>query len=469
MYDPHIAASRRRFLRSAAAAGGAGLALSPLGSLFASAGIAAGKSAAQVAGYGRLRAVRDDNTGLPLLMLPEGFQYTTFGWAGQPLDDGTPCPAAHDGMGIVRSRGDRVTLVRNHEQVGVAGAFGPAECHYDPVCTGGTVTLDYDLAAGKLVSARASLSGTLQNCAGGVTPWNSWLSCEEFVANASPEAAVKDQRVGLARDHGFVFEVPADGLSPAVALRDMGQFRHEAAVVHGPSGDVYLTEDAEPSAGFFRFVPKTPGKLADGGRLFMLKAIDAPDLRSGIAVGQRWKVEWVPIERPDAGYVAAKRSIQGVHDQGIAGGASRFTRLEGCIANDSEVFFTATNGGDTANGQVFCYYPQQGELALIYESSDADVLDYPDNICLSPRGGMVICQDAKRDHQYLFGLTRDGGLFPFARNNVVLDGALGFSGDFRRAEWAGSCFSPDGQVLFANVYTPGFTVAITGPWKEGLI
>jgi uncharacterized protein len=468
MPDHLSQAGRRRFLRGAAI-GGAGLALSPLGRLFAQAGEAAATPQRLVAGYGRLRAVRDDNTGLPLLMLPEGFRYTTFGWAGQPLDDGTPCPAAHDGMGIVRSAGDRLTLVRNHEQVGLAGAFGPAASRYDPACTGGTVTLDYDLAAGRLVAARASLSGTLQNCAGGVTPWNSWLSCEEFVADAAPDALVKDQRGALVRDHGFVFEVPADGLSAAVALRDMGQFRHEAAVVHAPSGDVFLTEDAEPSAGFYRFVPTTPGKLAEGGRLYMLKAVGTPDLRSGLRVGQRWAVEWVLIERPDDGYVAATRSIQGVHDQGVRAGASRFTRLEGCIANDEEVFFTATNGGDTANGQVFCYYPKRAELALIYESSDGEVLDYPDNICLSPRGGMVICQDAKRERQHLYGLTRGGELFAFARNNVVLDGALGFSGDFRRAEWAGSCFSPDGRTLFANVYAPGFTVAITGPWKEGLI
>src|SRR5690606_2764037 len=130
---------------------------------------------ALAAGYGPLRPVRDSYTGLPLLMLPKGFRYTTFGWAGQPLDDGTPCPTAHDGMGIVRQRGDRLTLVRNHEQGTLGGAFGPSASHYDPACTGGTTTLEFDNANGVLLAARPSLSGTMLNCAGGVTPWNSWL------------------------------------------------------------------------------------------------------------------------------------------------------------------------------------------------------------------------------------------------------------------------------------------------------
>ena len=72
--------------------------------------------------------------------------------------------------------------------------------------------------------------------------------------------------------------------------------------------------------------------------------------------------------------------------------------------------------------------------------------------------------------EHLFGLTRTGELFQFARNDVLLDhGYRGFVGDFRNAEWAGVCFSPDGRWMFANVYNPGFSVAITGPWRDGLI
>lgn len=461
-------AARRRFLRCSATAGAAGFALSPLAELFAFVGRSG--AAPLGAGYGRLKPVRDLNTGLPLLRLPEGFSYRSFGWTGETLADGTPTPPAHDGMGIVRSRGDVVTLVRNHEVVRAQGAYGPKASHYDPECGGGTVTLDFDLTKGEQLAARASLSGTMQNCGGGVTPWNSWLSCEEYVSVSDFPSATRDGARRLGRDHGFVFEVPAEGVSRAEPLVGLGQFRHEAATVHAPSGHVFLTEDMEPAAGFYRFVPKQRGELIRGGRLQMLKVAGGDELRFGLRSGQRFKVEWVEIESPEQGFVRATGDIRGVQTQGLAQGAARFTRLEGCIATRDEIFFTSTNGGDAACGQVFAYYPASEELALIYESPEPGMVDYPDNIVVSPRGGLLICQDAKDSTQQLFGLTRRGELFSFARNNVMLDGGYrDFVGDFRGAEWAGACFSPDGRWLFANVYRPGFTVAITGPWRNGLI
>ncbi|HPF73720.1 MAG: DUF839 domain-containing protein [Rhodanobacteraceae bacterium] len=463
-----VTPARRRFLGAAGAALGG---LSPLGQLLAAAGDAGKvKPAGRARGYGPLKPARDENTGLPLLLLPEGFRYRSFGWVGDPLVDGSLMPASHDGMGIVAVNGSRVTLVRNHEVTRIGPAFGKPEFQYDPNAQGGTVTLDYDCDSGKLMSAHASLAGTMNNCAGGVTTWNSWLSCEEFVSAAGKTVMTKTGIGRLERDHGFVFEVPASGHSNAQPIRDMGQFRHEAAVVFPPSGDVYLTEDLEPVAGFYRFVPKTPGKLSDGGALFMLRAKNRQELRSGLTVGEPIDVDWVPIEKPEHGIDAEEDDIRGVQRQGLVQGASKFTRLEGIFVSDGDVFFTATNGGNEGCGQVFRYRPSEQQLTLIYESADRAVLDYPDNICVSPRGGMVICQDSKGDVQSLFGLTSTHELFEFARNNVLLDGATkGLSGDFRRSEWAGSCFTPDGKWLFANVFSPGFTVAITGPWGEGLV
>lgn len=464
MSPNHSLITRRRLLKAGSLGlGAAALGLSPVGKLLAQ----AGGSQLVHPGYGPLMPVRDAYTGLPLLKLPHGFSYTSFGWTNEPLAGGQPTPDSHDGMGVVRTDGDIVTLVRNHEVTAGWGSFAPPEATFDPKCGGGTATLRFDTRAGKLLDARASLGGTVNNCAGGTTPWGTWLSCEEFVS-AKGMVALASAPHRLKHDHGFVFEVPAEGLSTAEPLLAMGQFKHEAATVDPATGIFYLTEDVEPEAGFYRMIPKVPGQPLRGGQLQMLQAVGAPDLRTGRRAGERFAVKWVPIEHPERG-VDADGGPRGVVRQGLAAGGSRFTRLEGVIIGDGRVYFTATNGGDASCGQVWAYVPAQESLELVFESPDPLVLDYPDNVVLSPRGGLVICEDSEQPVQRLYGMTREGGLFEFCRNNVQLDGAMGFAGDFREDEWAGACFSPDGKWLFANVYSPGFTVAITGPWRDGLI
>ncbi|MFN7693246.1 MAG: alkaline phosphatase PhoX [Burkholderiales bacterium] len=448
---------RRQWLQGAAAAA----ALSPLALAFG-ARAQAGVTPSRAPGYGPLRPVADGTTGLPLLMLPEGFSYRSFGWVTEPLSNGGAIPGAADGMGIVAVQGEVFTLVRNHELRAFSGGFGPVSSHYDAPCSGGTVTLRYDRAKGQMLEARGSLSGTLVNCAGGTTPWGSWLSCEEIVTPAGERVTSRGERLTLEKPHGFVFEVPGDGASNAQPLVAMGQFKHEAAVVDPVDGTVYLTEDNRP-AGFYRLLPTQRGKLAAGGRLQMLRAKQRPDLRTGLQTGQRWDVDWVDIERPEQGQSAT--GVDGVLRQGAAQGGSLFTRLEGVWVQGDEVWFTSTDGGDARAGQIWRLRPSQQTLELFYESTSASVLDYPDNICLSPSGAIVLCEDSKQPVQRLFGMTREGGLFELARNNAVFKGELpGLTGDFRRAEWAGACFSPDGRTLFANVYSPGFSVAITGPF-----
>jgi secreted PhoX family phosphatase len=234
---------------------------------------------------------------------------------------------------------------------------------------------------------------------------------------------------------------------------------------------VYETQDASPDAGFYKFVPAAPRELARGGELFMLKVKNRPnvDLGRSSPVGTRWKVEWVRIDDPTAGTVPT-------FEQGAQKGGASFRRLEGAWWGTREGFFVSTSGGADRQGQVFKYDPREETLTLIYEATLGGGADNPDNITVTPRGGLLLCEDNDSGPGWravpnrLMGLTLDGRTFPFAVNNLVLTRSYNDrtpAGDYRLSEWAGACYSPDGRWLFANIQTPGITFAITGPWGAG--
>lgn len=451
--------SRRRFLGGSALAIG-GLAAGSLDALVARAANA--QRLDQSPDYGPLLETADQTTGLPLLKLPDGFTYTSFGWTGDPMDDGAPTPASHDGMAVVARRGGRIWLVRNHELGGTGAPFAAPNITYDPRGRGGTTTLQFHQPSGRWEASWASIGGTVTNCAGGPTPWGSWLTCEETLV---------DQANGFEEPHGWVYEVPAHGLAVPQPLTGLGRFVHEAVAVQPATGVVYETED-RGTAGFYRFVPAVKGDLRRGGVLQMLRVVGTQqaDLRAGVPMGAELDVDWVTIDVPERAHTPGTTDSLGVYRQGHDKGGATFTRGEGAWFADGRVVFISTNGGDAGEGQVWEYHPQRQRLRLLFESPSEQVLDNPDNITVSPRGGIILCEDGDLEGQRLHGLTRRGEIFPFAQNNVVLNGERnGIAGDFRDREFAGATFGPSGRYLFVNIQTPGITFAITGPWQKGAL
>lgn len=459
--------SRRDFfLRSAAAVGSVAVA----GAFESFMAKAAGKKSRP--DYGELRPVADETTGLELLELPPGFKYLSFGWTRDKLTvGGGKTPGSHDGMAVIDERNGVITLCRNHEIQKDKKPF--ADVAYDSNAAGGCTMLTFNGSAGKWLQSRPVISGTVKNCAGGATPWNSWLTCEEFVGG--PGYRVKKRQYDFKKHHGWIFEVPVEGKADAKPLKDMGRFVHEAVAVDPHTGIVYETED-RTTAGFYRFLPKVNGQLSQGGKLQMMKAKGADDLRRGSKPGQTYDVSWVDIDDPtgeDYGIVKTGKKGTAYDDlalfkHGKKLGAATFARLEGCWYGNGQIYLVATSGGNARCGQVWSYDPKRETLKLIFESPAKHVLHMPDNMTVSPRGGIVLCEDGDTVPQRMFGMTPEGKLFPFANNHVKLKGERnGFKGDYREQEWAGASFSSDGKWLFANIQTPGITFAITGPWEKG--
>lgn len=422
------------------------------------------------AGYGDLQP---DPQGL--LNLPKGFSYQIIFRQGHRMDDGFFSPDRPDGMGTFAVGKDKLLLIRNHEisPDGDKGPYGqdPALIKkidrrkvYDfgqgiAPSTGGTTTLLYNENTGKVASAYLSLTGTNRNCAGGVTPWKSWISCEENVDRAGGNAE---------KDHGYNFEVPATekiGLAHPVPLKDMGRFNHEAVAVDPNTSIVYETED-RPDGLIYRYLPSVPRQLHKGGKLQVLaikqqKSYDTRNWKDlttpTMPQNQLMEVVWLDIDQVTS-------PEDDLRYRGFARGGARFARGEGMWYGNQEIFFACTNGGEIGRGQVFRYVPspyegtarekeKPGKLSLFLETNNTEMLKSCDNLTVAPWGDLVICEDDP--HPFVVGVTPQGEYYKLAEN-------VGFPSEF-----AGGVFSPSGRTYFVNIQDAGFTLAITGPWKQG--
>jgi len=458
-----MSATRRQTLARAGVLG-AGIAFSgALSELFAT------TAAAQSIGHTGYGPLVPDPDGL--LDLPEGFRYQVLSREGDPLRSGEgPVPSNHDGMTALPGRHGRVHLVRNHENRPTAKYAVPTVegLTYDPAGKGGctALTLDSHNNVLTVVSERVAIAGTAVNCAGGPSPWGTWLTCEETEDKAGTS--------GYTKDHGFIFEV--DPANPhrtgAVPLTAMGRFQHEAIAIDPKRGIVYETEDAflKPFGLFYRFLPNRPlggvGSLRAGGRLQAMRVPGVPDLSTIQETGATFDgIEWVDVPDPLAAQTPVR--LQDFGPKGI----THAQKLEGCYWGGRCVYFVSSFAhsaeGSAADhyGQIWRYDPSSRRLTLVIVfGPDTDVQlpgESPDNICLAPSGGLMVCEDGN-GAQHVFGVTRQAEVYALARGRQN----IGTPDAPEWGEFAGVTFSPDGRTMFVNCYTPGTTFAVTGPWHR---
>ena len=373
-----------------------------------------------------------------ILDLPAGFTYTLIDQRDDDMSDGYKTPGLPDGMACFFGPTGEYVLMRNHEVSAFDTSNGalkngqnPPDEMYNPIAMGGVTRVVIDSASGSKISSNWVLGGTLRNCAGGPSPWG-WLSCEETDTSG----------------HGYVFLAKSDASSIQTPQRidAYGRCNHEAVAIDPLTYTAYLTEDRGDSC-LYRMVPASKETPFEG-QLQALKIVgeETANLGTGRQVGDRWSVEWMELNDPSSPNDTLRSEAQDM-------GAAIIKRGEGIWYHEGAVYICSTSGGPFSKGQIFKLTLETQELELIAQSEDPDVLDMPDNICVSPWGDLYMSEDGDGD-QYIRYLDASGNVRDFARN--ALSGS----------ELAGVCFSPDGKALFINIQKNHRTYMIRGPFPE---
>lgn len=364
----------------------------------ASVGVAAsGCSSTPFTGYGPLQP--PDGNGLAL---PSGFTSRVVAVAGQVVGStGYVFPADPDGAATFARDGGGWIHVVNHE------SFAP---------NGGASRIEFD-ADGTIADAGRILTGTTRNCAGGATPWGTWLSCEEI-------------------DTGRVWECDPTGQRAAVAHDGLGRFNHEAVALDPDGRFAYLTED-RPDGGLYRFELATPGDLSTG--------------RLDVLCQEASELLWRPIPDPDGSPTATRYQVPTTKP---------FNGGEGIVWSGDSVYFT-TKG----DNRVWRHHPidttssvlAADGLSVFFDGNAVSpvVLSGVDNITYGPRGGLFVAEDGG-DMQVVMLLGSDPQ--PVAQ-------VVGVTG----SEITGPSFTPDGSRLyFSSQRNPGTTYEVSGPWKANV-
>jgi secreted PhoX family phosphatase len=432
----------------------------------------------------------DDPDGI--LALPAGFGYAIVTRTGVTrLDRGQGLtPSDPDGMAVWSAGRGRYTIIQNHEndpgaEHGVPHVKGTV---YDPgaVAAGGCTVITTD-RAGRNLGEVVGISGTVSNCAGGPTPWGTWLTCEETDDRAGDDWEEGERTGVFQKDHGYVFEVWADGHADPRPIKCLGRFEHEALAVDRDRTKIYLSEDADgPNGLFYRWTAPRGVRLRDrvltdlgpnAGRLDAMQIIlddgsVLPDVAylTSAQLGRPFRVRWIEVPERDA-------RTTPIREQFADGEVTRGRKFEGVWGTDEGVYVVNSYAWDEGelpidaaphDGMVWFYNYRNQTIQLVtyfpHQPTAEDgaparytdlTFDGPDNVTVTPWGSLVLAEDGAGASHVLSSIP-GGPTYAIARNQL------------NDSEFCGPTFTDDGKVLFVNLQDPGLTLAITGPWDRYL-